>query len=182
MSRAVRWPHWRVPSTFGTVVEIKAHGCSVLARTAPRAQARPPSDDKSVRSRRSFISSPSHVRATASLKCEAVPRRARIQGSSTCVSLDPRRVSNDDEEEAPRHRAALWRLRTGTNRKRPKRAAHIHPGVELSANLKSISHRCNLEEAVFVWELTKTKSICPWVARAWTKRKWRAPRTGVPRS
>ena len=30
-----------------------------------------------------------------------------------------------------------------------------HPGVELRANLKSISHRCNLFEVAFVWELTK---------------------------
>ena len=30
-----------------------------------------------------------------------------------------------------------------------------HPGVELRANLKSISHRCHLFEVAFVWELTK---------------------------
>jgi len=30
-----------------------------------------------------------------------------------------------------------------------------HPGVELRANLKSISHSCHLFEVVFVWELTK---------------------------
>jgi len=30
-----------------------------------------------------------------------------------------------------------------------------HPGVELKANLKSISHRCHLEEVAFEWELTK---------------------------
>ena len=30
-----------------------------------------------------------------------------------------------------------------------------HPGVELRANLKSISHRCHLFEVTFVWELTK---------------------------
>jgi len=30
-----------------------------------------------------------------------------------------------------------------------------HPGVELRANLKSISHRCYLFEVEFVWELTK---------------------------
>ena len=29
------------------------------------------------------------------------------------------------------------------------------PGVELRANLKSISHRCQLFEVAFVWELTK---------------------------
>ena len=32
---------------------------------------------------------------------------------------------------------------------------HTYPGVELRANLKSISHRCHLFEIVFVWELTK---------------------------
>ena len=31
----------------------------------------------------------------------------------------------------------------------------IHPGVELRANLKSISHRCYLFEVAFVWDLTK---------------------------
>ena len=30
-----------------------------------------------------------------------------------------------------------------------------HPGVELRANLKSISHRCHLFEMAFVWEVTK---------------------------
>jgi len=30
-----------------------------------------------------------------------------------------------------------------------------HPGVELRANLKSISHGCHLFEVAFVWELTK---------------------------
>ena len=29
-----------------------------------------------------------------------------------------------------------------------------HPGVELRANLESISHRCHLFEVAFVWELT----------------------------
>ena len=32
---------------------------------------------------------------------------------------------------------------------------HGHPGVELRANLKSISHMCHLFEVAFVWELTK---------------------------
>ena len=31
----------------------------------------------------------------------------------------------------------------------------IHPGVELRANLKRISHRCLLFEVAFVWELSK---------------------------
>ena len=30
-----------------------------------------------------------------------------------------------------------------------------HPGEEMRANLKSISHRCHLFEVAFVWELTK---------------------------
>ena len=30
-----------------------------------------------------------------------------------------------------------------------------HPGVEFRANLKSISHRCNLFQVAFVWELTQ---------------------------
>ena len=33
--------------------------------------------------------------------------------------------------------------------------AQVHPGVELWANLKSISHKCHLEEVAFVWELTR---------------------------
>ena len=32
---------------------------------------------------------------------------------------------------------------------------HLHPGVELRANLKSISYRCYLFEVEFVWKLTK---------------------------
>ena len=37
------------------------------------------------------------------------------------------------------------------------RQAHTvnHPVVELRANLKSISHRCQLFDVAFVWELTK---------------------------
>jgi len=31
--------------------------------------------------------------------CEAVPRRTRIQGASTCVSLNSRLESNQEEEE-----------------------------------------------------------------------------------
>jgi len=30
-----------------------------------------------------------------------------------------------------------------------------HPGVELRANLKSISHRCHLFEVAFLWQLTR---------------------------
>jgi len=37
----------------------------------------------------------------------------------------------------------------------PAPTGHYHPGGELRANLKSISHRCHLEEVAFVWELTK---------------------------
>jgi len=37
----------------------------------------------------------------------------------------------------------------------PRQPALCHPGVELRANLKSISHRCHLFEVAFVWELTK---------------------------
>ena len=36
-----------------------------------------------------------------------------------------------------------------------------HPGVELRANLKSISHRCRLFEVAFVWELTKQTILLP---------------------
>ena len=47
-----------------------------------------------------------------------------------------------------------------------------HPGVELKANLKSISHRCLLFEVAFVWELTKESIHLPrgclqggWIAK-----------------
>ena len=36
-----------------------------------------------------------------------------------------------------------------------------HPGVELRANLKSISHRCYLFEVAFVCELTKETIYLP---------------------
>ena len=36
---------------------------------------------------------------TTSQKCEAVPRRARIDGSQTFVSLNSRLDSNEEEEE-----------------------------------------------------------------------------------
>ena len=37
----------------------------------------------------------------------------------------------------------------------------LHPGVELRANLKSISHRCYLFEVAFVWELTRETIVLP---------------------
>jgi len=37
----------------------------------------------------------------------------------------------------------------------PPPFATNHPGVELRANLKSISHRCHLFEVAFAWGLTK---------------------------
>ena len=36
-----------------------------------------------------------------------------------------------------------------------------HPGVELRANLESISHRSRLFEVAFVWELTKETNHLP---------------------
>ena len=42
-----------------------------------------------------------------------------------------------------------------TRSRSPSTSRHPpHPGVELRANLKSISHRCHLFEVAFVWELT----------------------------
>ena len=38
---------------------------------------------------------------------------------------------------------------------RQKQVQLIHPGFEMRANRKSISHRCYLFEVAFVWELTK---------------------------
>ena len=42
--------------------------------------------------------------------------------------------------------------------------APIHPGVELRANLESISHRCYLFEAAFAWEMTDKNTHPPLVA------------------
>ena len=36
-----------------------------------------------------------------------------------------------------------------------------HPGGNPGANLRSISHRCYLEEVAFVWELTKETVVLP---------------------
>ena len=39
------------------------------------------------------------LRTTTWQKCGAVPRRARIEGSQTCVSLNPRLESNEEEKK-----------------------------------------------------------------------------------
>ena len=44
---------------------------------------------------------------------------------------------------------ALFTIRNHISRER------VHPGVELRANLKSISHRCHLFGLAFVLEMTK---------------------------
>jgi hypothetical protein len=41
-----------------------------------------------------------NLRTTSSLKCEAVPRTARIEGPWTCVSLNSRLESNKEEEDS----------------------------------------------------------------------------------
>jgi len=38
---------------------------------------------------------------------------------------------------------------------RPLQGQDGPPGIELRANLNSISHRCHLFEVAFVWELTE---------------------------
>ena len=50
-------------------------------------------------------------------------------------------------------RTCCSRMR-GTVLRMPRPGA-LHPGVELRANLKSISHRCHPILVAFVWELTK---------------------------
>ena len=45
-----------------------------------------------------------NIRTTTSQKCEAVPRRARIWGSWTCVSLHSRLESNKEEETTLKRR------------------------------------------------------------------------------
>jgi len=56
------------------------------------------------------------LRATTSQKCAAVPRRARIEGSKTCVSLNSRLESNKEEEEecTQKRRDAEIQLRVAT--------------------------------------------------------------------
>ena len=46
------------------------------------------------------------------------------------------------------------------------KTAATHPGVELRANLKAISHRCHLFQVAFLWELTK-ETIHEEVAFLW---------------
>ena len=52
------------------------------------------------------------ARTTTSQKCKLVAKRARIQGSSTCVPLNSRLESHDDEEKQSalpgRHPNAPW--------------------------------------------------------------------------
>ena len=50
--------------------------------------------------------------------------------------------------------AACWHLLV-TQRQARDMVSLVHPGVELRANRKSISHRCHLFEVAFVWGLTK---------------------------
>ena len=50
------------------------------------------------------------MRAATSQKCEAVPRRARVQGSSTSVSLNSRLEKEEEEEEARRREQGRARL------------------------------------------------------------------------
>jgi len=51
-----------------------------------------------------------------------------------------------------------WRLQA---RRRLPYPTPPHPGVELRANPKSISHRCHLFEVALVWELTKATIHSP---------------------
>ena len=44
---------------------------------------------------------------------------------------------------------------------RGKSTSASHPGLELGANLKSISHRCYLWEVAFEWELIKETIYLP---------------------
>ena len=57
-------------------------------------------------------------------------------------------------------------------------AVTVHPGVELRANLKSISQKCHFFEAAFKWELTKETIYLPLGrlqgGRVYLKRSWGA--------
>ena len=55
------------------------------------------------------------LRTTTSQKCEAVPRRARIQGSWTIVSLNSRLESNRGKEEEEENHEHLSHIGVGTS-------------------------------------------------------------------
>ena len=56
--------------------------------------------------------------------------------------------------------AALGKLAADVDSRSPF-STLIHPGGNPGANLKSISHRCNLFEVVFVWEWTNETIVLP---------------------
>ena len=71
-----------------------------------------------------------------------------------------------------------------TLRNAKPQSAHNHPGGNPGANPKSISHRCHLREAAFIWELTKETINLPpgclqggTTPRRWARRKTTAPTT-----
>ena len=58
----------------------------------------------------STVMSQMNLRTSTMQKCEVFPRRARIQGSYTCVSLNSRLESNKEEEEEEEHDATVMPL------------------------------------------------------------------------
>ena len=84
------------------------------------------------------------------------------------ATLRPGELNRDQRcvaESHPQHRVSRWHgggeradSRWGSHRDGERRLltdSPLRPGVELRANLKSISHKCQLFEVSFVWELIK---------------------------
>ena len=79
----------------------------------------------------------------------------RAQLSSRLLNPTPRPRPLQLDEERDREEAQL-RLAFQLQAEEDE-AVHTptHPGIELRANIWSISHRCHSLEVAFVWELTK---------------------------
>jgi len=76
--------------------------------------------------------------------------RCRVQGSAEAHADLAAETRLLGEAEGQVQHVVLLICRQALRIRQPP-----HPGVELRANLKSISHRCYLFEVAFAWELTK---------------------------
>ena len=70
-------------------------------------------------------------------------------------------VEKEEAEARPERVAGL--IPFTSVRAQPDSRIH-RPGGNLGANLKSISHRRHPILVACVWEFTKKRSICPWIA------------------
>ena len=77
-------------------------------------------------------------------------------------TLHPRICSRRTTSAAKEHSSAsvgrqLSECLRRTAAIRPQQCIPSHPGVELRANLKSISHRCHFFKVAFVWDATSSR-------------------------